>query len=387
MLRPCWCFPAHPYAYLNYLIFDEQFNSIDAGAMRVPQTAGFDPGFELLPHQEVKFQPVAINTTGYMYVWVSNESEATKVWFGDLSIVHHQSMVTQATDYGVWGEVLREQKTNVLDLYRYGYQGQFAEKDEETGWNHFEAREYDPVIGRWMRPDPSRQHWSPFMAMGNNPISRIDVNGKIDGPILVSGDCQCSKVDISNGGYFATTEVSSFADIDLLSTDNFTFSGSFLQDVTVSARLSQNLVRSFRNPLANDIRSGQSRFIDSSLDLTRFVTGRVGAGATVAGLLVTPFIPPAGGLFLGVGGTLSNISGVSSAVYNSRNGNYGEAITDVALLGASRGASSFYSGLTKNGILATKSGETVLRGVTNTSLDIVGGFVVPAVQQNFSTKQ
>jgi len=53
-----------PYAYLNYLIFDEQFNTLDAGAMRVPTTAGFDPGFELLPHQEVKFQPVAISTTG-----------------------------------------------------------------------------------------------------------------------------------------------------------------------------------------------------------------------------------------------------------------------------------------------------------------------------------
>ncbi len=179
MLRPCWCFPAHPYAYLNYLIFDEQFNSIDAGAMRVPQTAGFDPGFELLPHQEVKFQPVAINTTGYMYVWVSNESEATKVWFDDLSITHHQSMVAQATDYGPWGEVLREQKTNVLDLYRYGYQGQFAEKDEETGWNHFELREYDAVIGRTLTIDPSRQFNSPYSWVGNDPISGTDPTGGI----------------------------------------------------------------------------------------------------------------------------------------------------------------------------------------------------------------
>ena len=168
-----------PYAYLNYLIFDEQFNSIDAGAMRVPQTAGFDPGFELLPHQEVKFQPVAINTTGYMYVWVSNESEATKVWFDDLSIVHHQSIVTQATDYGVWGEVLREQKTNVLDGYRYGYQGQFAEKDEDTGWNHFEAREFDPNIGRWTSTDPARQFSSPYLGLGNNPINALDTDGRL----------------------------------------------------------------------------------------------------------------------------------------------------------------------------------------------------------------
>jgi hypothetical protein len=42
-------------------------------------------------------------------------------------------------DYGVWGDVIQEQKTDKSD-YRFGYQGQFAEKDEETGWHHFELR-------------------------------------------------------------------------------------------------------------------------------------------------------------------------------------------------------------------------------------------------------
>ncbi len=146
--------------------------------MRVPTTAGFDPGFELLPHQEVKFQPVAINTTGYLYAWVSNESENTKVWFDDLTITHRQNIVTQATDYGPWGDVLREQRTNLLDLYRYGYQGQFAEKDEETNWNHFEAREYDPVVGRWITTDPILNDWSPYTGMNNAPTIYIDRDGR-----------------------------------------------------------------------------------------------------------------------------------------------------------------------------------------------------------------
>ena len=146
--------------------------------MRVPTTAGFDPGFELLPHQEVKFDPVVVASTGFLYVWVSNESENTKVWFDDLTITHQQRIVTQATDYGPWGDVVREQKTNVLEEYRYGYQGQFAEKDEETGWSHFEAREYDPVIGRWMSVDPSRQFYSPFLGMGNSPTNGVDPDGR-----------------------------------------------------------------------------------------------------------------------------------------------------------------------------------------------------------------
>ncbi len=61
--------------------------------------------------------------------------------------------------------------------YRYGYQGKYAEKDDETGWNHFELREYDAVIGRWFQTDPEGQHYSSYIGMGNNPVSGTDPNG------------------------------------------------------------------------------------------------------------------------------------------------------------------------------------------------------------------
>ena len=62
---------------------------------------------------------------------------------------------------------------------RYGYQGQFAEKDEETGWNHFELREYDPVIGRWLNIDPCGQFYSPYLGIGNIPTIGLDPTGGI----------------------------------------------------------------------------------------------------------------------------------------------------------------------------------------------------------------
>ena len=64
--------------------------------------------------------------------------------------------------------------------YRYGYQGSFSEEDAETGWNHFELREYDPVIGRWLIPDPMRQHFSPYLSMSNNWMNRVDPTGGED---------------------------------------------------------------------------------------------------------------------------------------------------------------------------------------------------------------
>ncbi|WP_286863396.1 RHS repeat domain-containing protein [Sphingobacterium sp. UBA7625] len=60
---------------------------------------------------------------------------------------------------------------------RYGYQGLYAEKDKETGWNNFELRNYDAAIGRWLTTDPYGQYDSPYVGMGNNPVSGFDIDG------------------------------------------------------------------------------------------------------------------------------------------------------------------------------------------------------------------
>ncbi|KKO90758.1 hypothetical protein AAW12_14540 [Sphingobacterium sp. Ag1] len=67
---------------------------------------------------------------------------------------------------------------------RYGYQGLYAEKDKETGWNNFELRNYDAAIGRWLTTDPKGQYHSPYIGMGNNPVGRVDKDGGLDDDIL-----------------------------------------------------------------------------------------------------------------------------------------------------------------------------------------------------------
>lgn len=169
-----------PYAYLNYIVFDGARNYVASNWVRVTEAGGFEPAARGLdgPHGRVALEtPLVIPASGqYIYVWVSNESENTEVWFDDVRVTHVTTFVSQATDYGVWGDLLREQKTDE-SVYRFGYQGQFAEKDEETGWNHFELREYDPVIGRWTAVDPKRIGWSPYIGMFNNPVSGTDPDG------------------------------------------------------------------------------------------------------------------------------------------------------------------------------------------------------------------
>lgn len=91
--------------------------------------------------------------------------------------------------------------------YRYAYQGQFSERDLETGWTHFELREYDPVIGRWLVPDPMGVHWSPYLAMNNDPVSSVDPdggceNGDCDDPVTVT-----LQLDENNSAYYLFSEL------------------------------------------------------------------------------------------------------------------------------------------------------------------------------------
>jgi RHS repeat-associated protein len=67
------------------------------------------------------------------------------------------------------------------ESYRYDYQGQFAEKDGETGLHSFELRQWDARIARWNSTDPYGQYFSPYMGMGNNPISLVDPDGGFAG--------------------------------------------------------------------------------------------------------------------------------------------------------------------------------------------------------------
>ena len=82
---------------------------------------------------------------------------------------------------GTCGSIIEESEQRHLEYanqnYRFKYQGDFAEKDEETGWHHFELRQFDSKIGRWLSVDPARQFASPYVGVGNNPINGVDPDG------------------------------------------------------------------------------------------------------------------------------------------------------------------------------------------------------------------
>ncbi|MEO0776493.1 MAG: RHS repeat-associated core domain-containing protein [Bacteroidota bacterium] len=90
--------------------------------------------------------------------------------------------VRQYADYYPFGWELPGRHFTTALEYRFAYQGQYAEKDEETGWLAFNLRSYDPQVGRWMTIDPYEQYHSPYLAMGNDPMGSVDPDGGFDIP-------------------------------------------------------------------------------------------------------------------------------------------------------------------------------------------------------------
>jgi RHS repeat-associated protein len=84
-----------------------------------------------------------------------------------------QYTLNSYTDFYPFGEKLTNR--NYWNYYRFLFQGQ--ELDPETGLENFSLRQWDGRIGRWLTVDPQGQYDSPYLGMGNNPISMVDPDG------------------------------------------------------------------------------------------------------------------------------------------------------------------------------------------------------------------
>ncbi len=83
-----------------------------------------------------------------------------------------------AHDYYSFGMPMPGRTLSDAEGYRYAYEGQ--EKDPETGKEAFQLRLWDDSIGRWLTTAPYGQYSSPYIGMGNNPITRVDPDGGYD---------------------------------------------------------------------------------------------------------------------------------------------------------------------------------------------------------------
>jgi RHS repeat-associated protein len=165
-----------PKAYLNYLLFDREFNFVTGGFRRLSTNAK-EAGTDV-PHELLAFDDIVIQEAGYMYIYLSNENDTpVEVYFDDFFVEHVQSPVVQVNGYYPYGLTAYSYLRETEQFTNYLFQSK--QYDNLTQWHDFHARQYDATLGRWFAVDPAGQFASGYIGMGNNPVLGIDPDGKV----------------------------------------------------------------------------------------------------------------------------------------------------------------------------------------------------------------
>ncbi|HWB27600.1 MAG TPA: DUF6443 domain-containing protein [Chitinophagaceae bacterium] len=168
-----------PKAYINWILFDEQFKPVSSGS-------GFDLVSTTGDNVKSHHSTVNISQGGYLYVYCSNESNYD-VYFDNLQVIQTRGPLLETDNYypfGLMQSGVSSKAAGKLEnkvLYN-GKELQHKEFSDGNGleWEDYGARMYDEQIGRFFVQDVLAEKYfslNPYQYCANSPVNFIDENG------------------------------------------------------------------------------------------------------------------------------------------------------------------------------------------------------------------
>jgi hypothetical protein len=170
-----------PKAYINWILFDEQFKYVDGNFSRVG-----GPNAVKDHYGDAQLQNIPVTKNGYLYVYVSNESPVS-VFFDNLQVIHTKGRILEETHYYPFGLTMAGISSKAAGGMegKKKYQGQeFAHSEFSDGSGlegyEFKYRMDDPQIGRFWQIDPLASKFaynSTYAFSENKVINGVELEG------------------------------------------------------------------------------------------------------------------------------------------------------------------------------------------------------------------
>jgi RHS repeat-associated protein len=171
-------FPS-PKAYINYILFDDQFRYSGGGASIVGNSGVIKNHWN-----DPVLQNILAAKSGYLYVYVSNESNVD-VFFDNLQVVHKRGPILEETHYYPFGLTMggissKAEAFGGAENKQSRFQKQEFDSDLGVNYYGFKWRIHDPQIGKFVQIDPLSEKYfynSTYAFSENKVTSHIELEG------------------------------------------------------------------------------------------------------------------------------------------------------------------------------------------------------------------
>lgn len=172
-----------PKAYLNWILLDERFNYVSS----YPQSGALPVG-DAESLNTLGYSGINITKSGYLYIYVSNETQNWNVYFDDLAIKHYTGPILEETHYYPYGLTMAGISSKVIksnyaeNKFKFNG-GSELNSDFDVSLYETKFRGLDPQIGRFLQIDPLDGlsiNLTPYGFASNNPINNVDPLGAKD---------------------------------------------------------------------------------------------------------------------------------------------------------------------------------------------------------------